>query len=173
MNIPRRAPLRAAAFVLLVLVTGATSIGCTAAAGKVSTAEMPAPAADPVVVSSSQTSWADFLTWATGSSDDVIAILNTFSDDATAYDFEAATIDAAMLDSWASDAHAWLDSHEPESCYAAVHASYGRVADHMGKAGSLLKDGMTTSRLTAATAEMKLGTAEVNKATALVKKVVC
>ena len=42
--------LRPIAFVLLVLVTGATSIGCTAAAaGKVTTAEMPAPAADPIV----------------------------------------------------------------------------------------------------------------------------
>jgi len=173
------APLRTLALVLLVLVTGATSVGCTAsAAGKGSTAEMPAPAADPTAppadpVIAAETSWSEFLDWATDTTDQGSSILGTFTDDASAYDVAAVEGDARSLSGWAGDARSWLAQNPPDACYAAVHASYDRSLAHYQKAGSLLMNGVTAKGLTAATAELKLGNVEVARTTALIKKVTC
>lgn len=162
----RNAPLRTAAFVALVLVTGATSVGCTSAAGKVST-----PTDAPVV--SSVAGWSAFLDWATTTTDEGGSIMDTFTADATAYDVSAIEGDAHSLYSWADDARSWLAANPPDSCYASVHASYDRTMAHYQKAGKVLMGGATTKNLNAATAELKLGNADVGKTTALVEKVSC
>ena len=163
-------PLRALAFVGLVLATGATSIGCTAVSGKVSTAEMPAPAAEEVQATSG---WSAFLDWGTDMTSEGTSIMDMFIEDANAYDVPAVEDDARSLYQWADSARQWLAANPPESCYASVHQSYDRAMSHYQKAGSLLMDIVSASGLTAATSELKLGNAEVGRTTGLIKSTSC
>jgi len=132
---------------------------------------MPAPAADPVVAT--ETGWEDFLNWAIPVSEDGTSIMDDMTADSEAQDLDALAIDSGRLYDWANESNDWLAANPPQACYASIHATEGLVFDHLGKAGALLKDGVTVAKLKASSSEITQGTAAIKKATALIKKVSC